>query len=49
MFFQQIIKAITNGWKWIILITLIAVVISLSISATTTPIYRTQATLSSSQ
>lgn len=44
MFFQQIIKAITNGWKWIILITLIAVVISLAISATTTPIYRTQAT-----
>jgi capsular polysaccharide biosynthesis protein/GGDEF domain-containing protein len=44
MFFQQLFKAITNGWKWIILITLIAVVISLGISATTTPIYRTQAT-----
>ncbi len=44
MFFQQIIKGITKGWKWIILITLIAVTISLAISATTTPIYRTQAT-----
>ncbi len=44
MFFQQLIKAITNGWKWIILVALIAIVISLGISATTTPIYRTQAT-----
>lgn len=44
MFFQQIVKGITKGWKWIILITLIAVTISLAISASTTPIYRTQAT-----
>ncbi len=44
MFFQQIVKGITKGWKWIILITLIAATISLVISLTTTPIYRSQAT-----
>lgn len=44
MFIQQLIKAIGGGWKWIVLCVLIAIVISTAISATTTPIYRSQAT-----
>ncbi|MDK2980545.1 MAG: hypothetical protein PWQ55_892 [Chloroflexota bacterium] len=44
MFIQQLIKAISGGWKWIVLCVLIAIVISTAISATTTPIYRSQAT-----
>jgi len=44
MFFQQIIKALSNGWKWIILVILLAVVVSLAISATTVPLYRSEAT-----
>ena len=44
MFIQQLIKAIGGGWKWIVLCVLIAIVISTAISATTTPIYRTEAT-----
>jgi len=44
MFFQQIIKALSNGWKWIILVVLLAVVLSLVISATTVPLYRSEAT-----
>jgi len=44
MFFQQIIKAISKGWRWVVLTTLIAVVISLAISTSTLPLYRSQAT-----
>ena len=44
MFIQQIIKAISGGWKWIVLFVLVAIVISSAISATTTPVYRSQAT-----
>ena len=44
MFFQQIIKALSNGWKWIILSILLAIVLSLAISATTVPQYRSEAT-----
>ncbi len=44
MFFQQIIKALSNGWKWIVAIVLIAVCISLLISTTMVPIYRAKAT-----
>jgi len=44
VFIQQLIKAIGGGWKWIVLCVLIAIVISTAISATTTPIYRSQAT-----
>ncbi len=44
MFFQQIIKALTSGWKWIILIVLLSIVLSLAISATTVPQYRSEAT-----
>ena len=44
MFIQQLIKAIGGGWKWIVLCVLIAIVISTAISATTTPVYRSQAT-----
>lgn len=44
MFFQQIIKAVTNGWKWIVACVLAAVCISLLISATTVPIYQATAT-----
>ncbi len=43
MFIQQLIKAIGGGWKWIVLCVLIALVISSAISATTVPIYRSQA------
>ena len=43
MLIQQIIKAITGGWKWIVLLVLLAIVISSAISATTTPVYRSQA------
>jgi capsular polysaccharide biosynthesis protein/GGDEF domain-containing protein len=41
MFLQQIIKAITNGCKLILIFILIAVCISLVISATMTPVYQT--------
>jgi capsular polysaccharide biosynthesis protein/GGDEF domain-containing protein len=41
---QQLIKAISGGWKWIVMLVLIAVVISSAVSAATTPIYRSQAT-----
>lgn len=44
MFFQQLVKAITSGWKWIVIAVLVAVSFSLAISATTVPIYRSQAT-----
>ncbi len=44
MFFQQVIKALSNGWKWIIMAILLAVVLSLAISATTVPQYRSEAT-----
>lgn len=44
MFIQQLIKAITSGWKWIVITILIAVCISLAVSLTTVPVYRTQAT-----
>lgn len=44
MFIQQLIKAVTNGWRWIVAIVLVAVCISLAISATTIPVYRSQAT-----
>jgi len=44
MFIQQMIKAIVNGWKWIISIVLIAACISLAISSTAVPEYRSQAT-----
>jgi capsular polysaccharide biosynthesis protein len=44
MFIQQLIKAVTSGWKWIVITILIALCISLAISVTTIPVYRTQAT-----
>jgi capsular polysaccharide biosynthesis protein/GGDEF domain-containing protein len=44
MFFQQLVKAITSGWKWIVIVILVVVSVSLAISATTVPIYRSQAT-----
>ncbi len=44
MFVQQIIKAIANGWRWIVAFVLIAACISLAISATSIPTYRSQAT-----
>lgn len=44
MFLQQIIKAITSGWKWIVAFVLIAVCISLLISTITVPIYQASAT-----
>jgi len=43
MFIQQMIKAIAGGWKWIISIVLIAICISLTISALAVPTYRAQA------
>ncbi len=44
MFIQQMIKAIANGWKWIVLLALIAACVSLAISASAVPEYRSQAT-----
>ena len=44
MFIQQMIKAIANGWKWILSVVLIAACISLAISATSVPEYRSEAT-----
>jgi capsular polysaccharide biosynthesis protein len=44
MIFQQFLKAIAKGWKVILVITLLALAISLYISITTTPVYRSQAT-----
>ena len=44
MFFQQLIKALSNGWKWIILAIMLAVIVSLGISASTVPQYRSEAT-----
>ncbi len=44
MFIQQLIKAVTSGWKWIVITILIAVCISLAVSLTTVPVYRTKAT-----
>jgi len=44
MFIQQIIKAITSGWKWIVAFMLVAVCISLLISTTSVPIYQASAT-----
>jgi capsular polysaccharide biosynthesis protein len=44
MIFQQFLKAVTKGWKTILLVMLIAAAISLYISINTTPLYRSQAT-----
>jgi len=44
MFAQQIIKAISSGWKWIVFTILVAICISLALSATTVPVYRSRAT-----
>jgi capsular polysaccharide biosynthesis protein/GGDEF domain-containing protein len=44
MFLQQIFKAITSGWKWIVAFVLIAICVSLLISTTTVPIYQASAT-----
>ena len=44
MVLQQLLKAITKGWKTILVITLLAVAISLYISITSVPQYRSQAT-----
>lgn len=44
MFLQQMIKAIAAGWKWIVSMVLIAACISLAISATSVPEYRSEAT-----
>lgn len=44
MVLQQILKAITKGWKTILIFMLIAAAVSLYISISTTPRYRSQAT-----
>ena len=44
MILQQILKALTKGWKTILLITLLAAAVSLYISVTATPQYRSEAT-----
>jgi len=44
MFIQQIVKAVSSGWKSIVLFVLIAVSISLLISTTTIPMYQSSAT-----
>ena len=44
MALQQLLKAIAKGWKTILVITLLAVAISLYISITSIPQYRSQAT-----
>jgi capsular polysaccharide biosynthesis protein/GGDEF domain-containing protein len=44
MFLQQIIKSITSGWKLIVVFILVAVCVSLVISATMIPVYQSRAT-----
>ena len=44
MFIQQVIKSVVNGWKTLVAFVLIAVCISLLISASMNPVYQSKAT-----